>query len=151
MGAGARGSALALAGVVLAVAGCGENSSAGPKPVTGKAAAPSLATQPAGEGEIVVRGEAGPEDHGPYAFEGRYRVRFEQRAPEDPRLDFTQQTPFTAVLVRRGTTGPDGSTLKLFEQARRSGQKTLMIRGRWTVSVEYGDFPYALRFTPVRG
>lgn len=132
----------------LAAGGCGSDDvPAGPRPATGRAAAPALARAPAKPGEILVSGEAAPREHGPYAFSGRYRVRFEQRAPEDPGLDFTRQTAFTAALVREATAG-DGERRALFSIAARSGSKVVEIRGRWTVSVEFGDFPYAIRLVP---
>ena len=48
-----------------------------------------------------MRGDLSPASHGPYAFDGRYVVRFEQFAPEDPNVDFTDQTAFVATLDRR--------------------------------------------------
>ena len=48
-----------------------------------------------------MRGDLSPASHGPYAFDGRYVVRFEQFAPEDPNVDFTAQTAFVATLDRR--------------------------------------------------
>lgn len=108
-------------------------------------ALPALATRPAAAGEIVVRGEASPETKGPYAFDGRYLVRFEQYAPEDPKLDFTAQTPFSAQITPRRD-DPRGA-VKLVQAAARSGRAEVAIRGRRFVSVTFGDFPYVLRFT----
>jgi hypothetical protein len=110
------------------------------------AAAPALATRAAAAGEVVVRGEASPATHGPFTFAGRYRVRFEQYAPEDPRLDFAGETPFTAALTRRA--GDARGAIKLFQDAAGSGARELEIRGRRYVDVSFGDFPYVLRFTP---
>src|SRR5262245_1289861 len=93
-----------LSGAALATA-CGGSGGA-----AGGASAPSgggdgattattaLAKAPKRTGEIVVAGEASPASHGPFAFDGRYTVRFEQIAPEDPNLDFATQTAFVAVL-----------------------------------------------------
>ncbi|MGH2901235.1 MAG: hypothetical protein ACRDMZ_21340, partial [Solirubrobacteraceae bacterium] len=82
----------------------------------------------------------------PYAFDGRYLVRFEQYAPEDAALDFGGQTPFTAALrVRPG--GGRGATA-LFQSARASGRRALTVRGRYVIDVSFGDFPYVIRFTP---
>jgi len=107
---------------------------------------PALATRPAGKGGIVVRGDTSPASLGPYDFTGRYVVRFEQYAPENPRLDFTAQTPFTAaVTVRDGD--PRGS-IKLFEQARASAQRSVALHGRYYVEVSFGDYPFVIRFTP---
>jgi hypothetical protein len=98
---------------------------------------------------VIVRGDLSPASHGPYAFDGRYVVRFEQFAPEDPNLDFTDQTAFVATLDRRAE--QDGSgTVKLFEAAQRTSRRTLALHGRLFVDVSFGDFPYAIRFTPVR-
>ncbi|HWI72670.1 MAG TPA: hypothetical protein VNT55_12015, partial [Baekduia sp.] len=80
--------ALALAAMA---AGCGDDdSSAGGKP-TGVAALkgdPALARAPKAPGEVLLRAAASPRTHGPIVLDGRYTVRFEQYAPEDPRIDF---------------------------------------------------------------
>lgn len=132
-----------------ALAGCGgANNPSTPTSTTPPAALPALATRPPAHGEIVVRGEASPATHGPYAFDGRYLVRFEQYAPEDAGLDFTAQTPFSASLTPRRD-DPRGAK-KLVERAAASGRRELAIRGRYFVSVDFGDFPYVLRFTPRR-
>jgi hypothetical protein len=132
-----------------ALAGCGADGGgahARTTTATTTTALPALAARPAAAGEIVVRGEASPATHGPYALDGRYLVRFEQYAPEDPKLDFTAQTPFSAELTPRRD-DPRGA-VKLFEAAARSGRRELEIHGRRFVSVTFGDFPYAMRFTP---
>ena len=98
-------------------------------------------------GEIVVAGEASPASHGPYTFEGEYTVTFEQRAPEDPGLDFTQQTSFVADLDEEAEI-PGSGSVKLFEAAEAEGERTLTIDGTYFVDVSFGDFPYVLRFTP---
>ena len=135
----------------LALTGCGGDSSADRESTATAtaAAAPALATRPAARGEIVVRGEASPATHGPYAFAGRYLVRFEQYAPEDPQLDFSGQTPFAATLTARE--GDPRGAIELFEEAEPSGERELEIRGRLYVDVSFGDFPYVLRFTPRTG
>jgi hypothetical protein len=141
------------AGALSVLTGCGSDSSAhdrstGTAPPAA-AAAPALATRPAAPGEFVVRGEASPATKGPYAFDGRYLVRFEQYAPEDAALDFSGQTPFQASLTPRAG-DPRGAT-KLFTAARASGRRELEIHGRRYVEVSFGDFPYVLRFTPRAG
>ncbi|HEV7807818.1 MAG TPA: hypothetical protein VGO80_18500 [Solirubrobacteraceae bacterium] len=75
-------------------------------------------------------------------------MRFEQTAPEDPQLDFSTQTPFTAALERRAD-DPSGA-VKLFSSAARRGRRELTIHGRYVLDVTFGDFPYAVRFTPRR-
>ncbi|MDP2709757.1 MAG: hypothetical protein Q8O56_00940 [Solirubrobacteraceae bacterium] len=142
--------ALALLLVALAVlAGCGNDD--GPDATTSApvrtATQPALATRPAGTGEIVVRGESSPAIHGPFTFEGRYLVRFEQYAPEDAALDFTSQVPFEATLTRREG-DPRGAVALVEPAAARSGRRELTIDGRFHVDVSFGDFPYVLRFTP---
>lgn len=102
---------------------------------------------PAAPGEIVVAGEASPASHGPYEFEGEYTVTFEQRAPEDPNLDFTQQTSFVADLDTEAEI-PRSDSVKLFEEAEAKGERTLTIDGTFFVDVSFGDFPYVIRFTP---
>lgn len=136
----------ALAGCGAAGGGDGASRRSARAPTT--AALPALATRPATTGEIVLRGEASPKTHGPYAFDGRYLVRFEQYAPEDPKLDFTAQTPFSAQLEPRRD-DPRGA-VKLVEKAARSGRAEVEIHGRRFVDVTFGDFPYVVRFTPRR-
>jgi hypothetical protein len=142
---------LLLAVLVLApIAGCGADRSGPPTgssrtATSAVAALPPLARRPAAPGEIVVRGETSPVTHGPYVFEGRYLVRFEQYAPEDPKLDFAYQTPFTAKLTPRRD-DPRGA-IDLFQAATRDGRRELTIRGRCFVDVSFGDYPYVIRFT----
>ena len=100
-------------------------------------------------GEIVVRGEASPQSHGPFTFRGRYTVRFEQIAPEDPSLDFRGETSFVATLDRRPEEMAADSR-RLFRAARRSGRRRITLDGRFYVDVAFGDFPYVIRFTPAR-
>lgn len=111
-------------------------------------ALPALARPADKPGEFVVHADSSPRTHGPVALDGRYLVRFEQSAPEDPRLDFSTQTPFTAVLERRA--GDPSGAVKLFSAAARSGRRELAIHGRYVLDVTFGDFPYAVRFTPRR-
>lgn len=138
---------MALFALVPAIAACGgadggvattATAPAGPLPV--------LATRPATAGEIVVRGDVSPATRGPYAFDGRYLVRFEQYAPEDAALHFASQTPFSVSLTPRRD-DPRGA-IKLFEAAARSGRREMTISGRYFVSVDFGDFPYVVRVTP---
>lgn len=133
-------------------AGCGESSAPTPPPKAGADApgAPALLRDSKREGEIVVKGEASPATHGPFSFNGRYRVRFAQYAPEDPRLDFASQTAFVADLGP-ARPGPNARSTRLFREAGRSGQRTVEVHGRHTVDVTFGDFPYVIRFTPIGG
>lgn len=136
--------------VSLLVAGCGggDGSDRSQTASAGEAAIPALASRPPADGEIVVRGESSPRFHGPYTFDGRYVVRFEQYAPEDADLDFSVQTPFTAALQRREGDPTGGK--ELFVEAKRSGRRERTIRGRYFVEVSFGDFPYVIRVTPRR-
>ena len=138
---------LLAAPAAVLLGGCGDGDSAGKAPTaTTSAALPALASRPAATGEIVVRGESSPATHGPYTFDGRYLVRFEQYAPEDPALDFSGQTPLTVSLQRRE--GDPSGAIAVFEAAQRSGRREREIRGRYVVDVSFGDFPYVIRFTP---
>jgi hypothetical protein len=132
---------------LVALAGCGGDDGAPSTATT--ATLPALARSPRAAGEIVVSGDVSPLTRGPYAFDGRYLVRFEQYAPEDPRLDFTSQTPFSVALTR--TAGDAAGAVKLFEAAERKGRRELTIRGRYVVDVSFGDFPFVIRFTPRTG
>ena len=111
------------------------------------AAAPALAKVPKRARELLVQGEALPAAHGPFSFDGRYTVRFEQIAPEDPNLDFANQTAFVATLDRR-TQQEGAGTVRLFREAARTGRTVVTAHGRYYVDVSFGDFPYAVRFTP---
>ena len=143
-----------LSGALLATAcGGGGGAAGGASTPSGggdgatTAAAPALAKAPKRAGEIVVGGEASPASHGPFSFDGRYTVRFEQIAPEDPNLDFGAQTAFVAGLDRRAQQEGAG-TIRLFRDAARTGRKVITAKGRYYVDVSFGDFPYAVRFTP---
>jgi hypothetical protein len=139
--------ALTAASAAALLGGCGGGDSSGKaSTATTSAVLPALASRPAATGEIVVRGESSPATHGPYTFDGRYLVRFEQYAPEDPALDFSGQTPLTVGLQHRA--GDPRGAISVFESARRSGRRELEIRGRYFVDVGFGDFPYVVRFTP---
>lgn len=144
-------SALALVATALLLASCGGGDpSPRPPPAAGPSApsAPRLLTEPPGDGEIVVDGEASPASHGPFDLDGRYRVRFAQYAPEDPRADFAAQVPFVAELVP-ARPGPRSRPLRLFKAAERSGRRTIDVHGSYTVDVVFGDFPYVVRLTPL--
>ena len=130
-----------------AVAGCG-GADAPPAPKIPKAD-PALAREDAGAGEIVIRGELSPASHGPYTFDGRYVVAFEQTAPEDPDLDFSRQTSFVATLDKEAEIQRRDS-IRLFRASRRTGRRRIELHGRYYVDVSFGDFPYAIRFTPRR-
>jgi len=99
-------------------------------------------------GEVMVHAEASPQIDGPYRFAGRYRVRFVQYAPEAPGRGFADQTPFVASL--RAAADPRAKPIALFHAAAKSGARTISIDGRCLIEVAFGDFPYAMRFTPLR-
>jgi len=134
---------------VVAFAGCGNGIEKGTPPPKSSSAKVALLAAPKRPGEVIVRGEASPESHGPFTFDGRYRLRFEQFAPEDPNVDFTTQTTFVATADRRAEEDVPGS-VKLFHAARKTGSKTITLHGRFFVDVSFGDFPYAIRITPLR-
>lgn len=133
---------------LAALAGCGTDAAKPIPPPKASSAKVALLAAPKRPGEVIVRGEASPASHGPFAFDGRYRVRFEQFAPEDPRQDFTGQTAFVAMADRNAEQDGAGS-VKLFHAAKQTGSRTVTLHGRLFVDVEFGDFPYAIRFTPV--
>jgi hypothetical protein len=140
--------ALLLAALV-ALAGCGSDTVKGTPPPKAADAKVALLAAPKQPGEVIVRGEVSPASHGPFTFDGRYKVRFEQFAPEDPNVDFTTQTAFVAALDKRAEEDGGGS-VRLFHAARRTSARTVTLHGRLFVDVSFGDFPYAIRFTPVQ-
>jgi hypothetical protein len=131
------------------LAGCGSEAATPTKPPDPAKTKVALLQAPKRAGEILVRGDLSPASHGPYPFDGRYLVRFQQFAPEDPNVDFTAQTAFVATLDRNAEQDGPGS-VKLFHAASRTGRTTLALHGRLFVDVSFGDFPYALRFTPLK-
>ena len=138
---------LPLLAALAVLAGCGSDPEKPAPPPDPKTAKVDLLQAPKRPGEVIVRGDLSPASHGPYAFDGRYVARFEQFAPEDPNVDFTDQTAFVATLDRRAEQDGPG-TVKLFEAAQRTSRRTLTLHGRLFVDVSFGDFPYAIRFTP---
>src|SRR5512132_2882629 len=130
--------ALAPIAVVVSLAGCGSAEVAQAPPPAASTVAVALLDAPRRPGEIVVRGEASPASHGPSAFRGRYVVRFEQYAPEAPRMDFGAQTAFVADLDRRAQQAARGS-IRLFRAASRTGRRTITLEGRYFVDVSFGD------------
>jgi hypothetical protein len=111
-------------------------------------ARPALAEPAKRAGEILVQGQGSPASHGPFTLRGRYTVRFEQIAPEDPELDFTAQTAFVATLDRKAQQ-EDGDSIRLFRKAARTGRRDVKVDGRYFIDVSFGDYPYAIRLTPV--
>ena len=136
-----------LVAVLVLLAGCGSDAAKPARPPDPAKAKVALLTAPKRPGEVIVRGDLSPASHGPYSFDGRYVVRFEQFAPEDPNVDFTAQTSFVATLDRKTEQDGPGS-VRLFHAAARTGRKALVLHGRLYVDVSFGDFPYAIRFTP---
>jgi hypothetical protein len=144
------GAIVLLVAAAASAAACGGGASTGARSST--AAPPparlALASGPKRPGEILVRADASPQSHGPFALDGRYVARFEQIAPEDPELDFATQTAFVAALDRKPQHEGAGS-VRLFRTAARTGRRTVTLRGRFYLDVAFGDFPYAIRLTPV--
>jgi hypothetical protein len=138
-----------LVALALVLAGCGGTATTPVPPPDASKATVALLQAPKRPGEIIVRGELSPASHGPFSFDGRYVARFQQFAPEDPNVDFSAQTAFVVDLDRHAETNPAGS-VRLFRLARRTGRRTLTLHGRLYVDVSFGDFPYAIRFTPQR-
>ena len=138
-----------LLAALAALAGCGAEAATPTPPPKASSAKVALLAAPKRPGEVIVRGEVSPASHGPFAFDGRYTVRFEQFAPEDPNVDFKTQTAFVAALdARAEEDGPH--SVRLFRTARRTSARTVTLHGRLFVDVSFGDFPYAIRFTPVQ-
>jgi hypothetical protein len=139
---------LPLAAAAL-TAGCGAAASEAPRGAAAldATAKPALLRSPPRDGEVIVRATTSPHTAGPFALHGAYRVRFEQYAPEDPRMDFAQQTSFVADLQRRQGI----PAIRLFRAAAPTGRRTIRVDGRYYVDVSFGDFPFVLRLTPMPG
>ena len=143
-----RSSPVALLFLAAVLGGCGSTGSGGVTAGLTAHAAPALATRPPASGEILVRGAASPLARGPYAFDGSYTVRFVQYEPSGDPVDFRQQTSFVAALEHPAT--PGTPAIRLFRTAAASGRARVTLHGRYLVDVSFGDFPFAVRFTPRR-
>jgi hypothetical protein len=140
--------------VPLGFAACGDDKKT-PTPISPTATlttaaaqkVPPLARVPLKSGEILFSGQTSPVAHGAFRLDGRYLVRFEQFAPQDAKKDFSREVPFTASLRRASSTALG---FKLFAAKQASGQRVLTRHGRYVLDVTFGDFPYAVRFTPQR-
>ena len=134
--------------VSLALTACGSESPE-PPPTggAGSPAAPALLKRKLRPGEVMVAAEASPQIEGPYRFAGRYRVKFVQYAPEAPGRGFADAILFVANLLLASNSR--AKPIPLFKAVVKSGERTLTISGKYLVEVAFGDFPYALRFTPL--
>ena len=56
----------------------------------------------------------------------------------------------TAGLISAPTPEAKAQTSKARNAAAKEKERTLSIQGRYFVEVAFGDFPFAMRFTPVR-
>lgn len=146
LGPGPLVTLIVLVAAVL-VTGCGGQRGVTAPPAAGPQApgAPALLKEKVRKGEVMVDAEYSPQREGPFHLKGRYLVRFAQYAPEAPRMDFGDQTPFVAYLAG---TNPRAKKVPLFHRAAAHGQTTLSLNGRYFVEVAFGDFPYVIRFTP---
>jgi hypothetical protein len=95
-------------------------------------------------GTITVRGDYAPDEHGPYALHGAYRVRFTQFGA---RVTWADEVPFTVHLETAVSAGP-ARTIPLFKQATRTGTTNIRADGRFLLVVDYGDSPYEVVLTP---
>ena len=149
----ARRTVIVLLAAAALASACGGDSSGGGAAPRGSGdgapadAKPALARAAQRSGEVLVEGQASPASHGPFTLRGRYVVRFEQIAPEDPKLDFASQTPFVVTLDRKAEQEGPGS-VRLFRKAAHAGRKEMRLSGRYFIDVSFGDFPYAVRLTP---
>src|SRR4051812_38339585 len=129
----------ALLVVVVVVAGCGTTQG------------PAVPTTPATKRtvdrgtEIVLRGDYGPDRHGPVTLDGRYAVRFTQRGAG---VDFAREVPFTAHL-EQPTVGRAPPRIALFKTAARTGSTTITAHGRYDVVIDFGDSPYEIVIRPL--
>jgi hypothetical protein len=76
-------------------------------------------------------------------------VRFRQWAPEDAGRRFRNETSFVASLIGVSGSARDRE-LPLFKASAAAGRRRVRLSGRYVLDVAFGDFPYAVRFTPAR-
>lgn len=132
---------------LVGVAGCGgEQEEPPPAPGPDAPNAPALLTEPETDGEYLFSAGRSPRTFGPRPFKGRYSVRFAQYAPENPNVNFGDHIPFVAKILRVSGSGPP--VRRLFREASKSGQTEVELDGRYVIEVSFGDFPFAVRFTP---
>ncbi len=136
----------ALLALAAALGGCGSATTTGSTATRPARPVPALAARPPVGGEILVRGDASPLTRGPFAFDGTYEVRFVQYEPSGDPVDFAQQTSFVAALERPRL--PGTPAIRLFRTAAPAGRTQVTLHGRYLVDVSFGDFPFAVRFTP---
>jgi hypothetical protein len=127
--------------VTIVLSGCG----GGRSPTSDVQTTPAAQRSIQRAGTITVRGDYAPDQHGPYALHGRYRVRFTQRGSG---VDFAHEVPFTAHLEAGGGSGP-ARKVALFERAAATGTTVVRADGRFTVVVDFGDSPYEIVLTRV--
>jgi hypothetical protein len=130
----------ALAAAVLG--GCG---GAKPAPTDAPPATPRAERVREQAGAIVVRGDVGPDQFGPLALRGTYRVTFAQQGAG---VDFAREVPFTAHLEQDRGGGDAPRRRALFQRAARTGATTVTADGRWTLLVDFGDSPFTVTLTP---
>jgi len=128
--------------------GCGSGGPAGSTGTPRTRTVPALAARTPRAGEILVRGDTSPLTRGPFAFDGAYDVRFAQYEPSGDTVDFAHQTAFVAALERPNAART--TAVRLFRAAAAGGRTRLTLHGRYLVDVSFGDFPFAVRFTPRR-
>jgi len=144
--------AIALIAVLaLAYEGCGGDDKGSKTTQTAPSAAslkvPPLARKEPAAGDLLFTGQKTPTSYGTFRLNGAYNVRFEQIAPEDRTKDFSKETAFTARLRKDGSRSQGA---KLFSSAAATGQTEIKRRGSYILDVTFGDYPYAVRFTPLR-
>ena len=127
--------------VALLLTGCG----AVPATPTAPPATPRAQRVQQQAGRIVLRGDVGPDQFGPLALAGAYRVTFTQRGAG---VDFAREVPFTAHLEQDRGGGSAPRRLGLFLRAARSSASMVTARGRWTLLVDFGDSPFTVTLTP---
>jgi hypothetical protein len=126
----------------IALAGCGGASS----PTATVRTTPIDQRSVQHAGAITVRGDYGPQEHGPYTLRGAYRVRFTQYGQG---VTWGDEVPFTAHLETAVSAGGPSRTIPLFGRATRTGTTIIRADGRFTLVVDYGDSPYEVVLTPV--
>ncbi len=141
-----RSTPVAVVVLAAALGGCGSASAPGTTTSHPAGTVPAIAARAPAPGEVLVRGAASPLTRGPFAFDGTYEVRFAQYEPSGDPVDFAQQTSFVSALERPAE--PGTPVVRLFRTASATGHTRVTLHGRYLVDVSFGDFPFAVRFTP---
>ena len=148
LAAGRRAKALIVAIVLLA--GCGSEAKPPTKPPDPAKSQVALLKAPKRPGEILLSaGTSPPRRTARTPSTVATSCASSSSRPRTPTSTSPPRRPSWRRLDRRPR-WKARAACTLFHAASRTGRRTLALHGRLFVDVSFGDFPYAMRFTPVK-